>query len=251
MHAARVFCLAKCRMRFRDVRTVGLAASFRVLFGSARVRVLFAQHCSGTRSERRRLRARERAVPGACRGEPSPPRARERSPPYASERSPSRARAVPAQCEGHAQRCRVAERTAERKRYELSALPSAFSAPIRTRGRTRADAFSAPIRADERRARTNVSPDERGGGNAASSEVARRIRAPAVITLVELATGLAVCSPGGRSASSPEARPRVGRRLVVGQDPPIALRAGAVRPQYRQLSDASRASPRASPGVIR
>ena len=73
-------------------------------------------------------------------------------------------------------------------------------------------------------------------GNAASSEVARRIRAPAVITLVE--TGLAVCSPGGRSASSPEARPRVGRRLVVGQDPPIALRAGAVRPQYRQLSDA-------------
>ena len=93
-------------------------------------------------------------------------------------------------------------------------------------------------RADERRARTNVSPDERGGGNAASSEVARRIRAPAVITLVELATGLAVCSPGGRSASSPEARPRVGRRLVVGQDPPIALRAGAVRPQYRQLSDA-------------
>ena len=35
-------------------------------------------------------------------------------------------------------------------------------------------------------ARTNVSPDERGGGNAASSEVARRIRAPAVITLVEL-----------------------------------------------------------------
>ena len=83
----------------------------------ARVQVLFAQHCSGTRSERRRLRARERAVPGACRGEPSPPRARERSPPYASERSPSRARAVPpAQCEGHAQRCRVAERTAERKR---------------------------------------------------------------------------------------------------------------------------------------
>ena len=88
-------------------------------------------------------------------------------------------------------------------------------------------------RADERRARTNVSPDERGGGNAASSEVARRIRAPAVITLVELATGLAVCSPGGRSASSPEARPRVGRRLVVGQDPPIALRAGAARPTAR------------------
>ena len=82
----------------------------------ARVRALFAEHCSSTRSERRRLRARERAVPGACRGEPSPPRARERSPPYASERSPSRARAVPAQCEGHAQRCRVAERTAERKR---------------------------------------------------------------------------------------------------------------------------------------
>ena len=101
----------------------------------ARVRALFAEHCSSTRSERRRLRARERAVPGACRGEPSPPRARERSPPYASERSPSRARAVPAQCEGHAQRCRVAERTAERKRYELSALPSAFSAPIRARVR--------------------------------------------------------------------------------------------------------------------
>ena len=82
----------------------------------ARVRALFAEHCSSTRSERRRLRARERAVPGACRGEPSPPRARERSPPYASERSPSRARAVPAQCEGHAQRCRVAERTAARGR---------------------------------------------------------------------------------------------------------------------------------------
>ena len=126
----------------------------------ARVRVLFAQHCSGTRSERRRLRARERAVPGACRGEPSPPRARERSPPYASERSPSRARAVSAQCEGHAQRCRVAERTAERKRYELSALPSAFSAPIRTRGRTRADAFSAPIRARGRTPRA----DERQPG---------------------------------------------------------------------------------------
>ena len=126
----------------------------------ARVRALFAEHCSSTRSERRRLRARERAVPGACRGEPSPPRARERSPPYASERSPSRARAVPAQCEGHAQRCRVAERTAERKRYELSALPSAFSAPIRTRGRTRADAFSAPIRARGRTPRA----DERQPG---------------------------------------------------------------------------------------
>ena len=117
--------------------------------------------------------------------------------------------------------------------------------------RARMRSVHQSARADERRARTNVSPDERGGGNAASSEVARRIRAPAVITLVELATGLAVCSPGGRSASSPEARPRVGRRLVVGQDPPIALGAGAVRPQYRQLSDASRASPRASPGVIR
>ena len=82
----------------------------------ARVRALFAEHCSSTRSERRRLRARERAVPGACRGEPSPPSARERSPPYASERSSLRARAVPAQCEGHAQRCQVAERAAERKR---------------------------------------------------------------------------------------------------------------------------------------
>ena len=115
----------------------------------ARVRVLFAQHCSGTRSERRRLRARERAVPGACRGEPSPPRAR----------------AVPAQCEGHAQRCRVAERTAERKRSGRPINRCVLWPPF--------GVCSSRLR-------------RRGGGNAASSEVARRIRAPAVITLVEL-----------------------------------------------------------------
>ena len=129
----------------------------------ARVRALFAEHCSSTRSERRRLRARERAVPGACRGEPSPPRARERSPPYASERSPSRARAVPAQCEGHAQRCRVAERTAERKR---SGRPITRRVLWPSFG-----VCSSRLR-------------RRGGGNAASSEVARRTRADAFSALI-------------------------------------------------------------------
>ena len=239
-------------MRFRDVRIVGLTASFQ-MHQSARESGRYSLSTAAAPAASVGGSAREREQSPARAGESRPRRARESGPRRTRVSGPRRARELsPPNARGtrsgagwpsgppsgSGTNCRP---------YRQHSVHQSARADERARMRS----VHQSARADERRARTNVSPDERGGGNAASSEVARRIRAPAVITLVELATGLAVCSPGGRSASSPEARPRVGRRLVVGQDPPIALRAGAVRPQYRQLSDASRATPRASPGVIR